>query len=126
MSSHAYARLGYGYDLGGDEGEYKILEDPDDLPWYDEGLGLETSAEQHLEKALGLPNVHFQTYGNRSEGYTGVLLFAGASLSRNWVAEIEIPEITDDHRAHLALALATLGINPEQGEPRWFLATHYG
>jgi hypothetical protein len=126
MGSHAYARLGYGYDLGGDEGEYKIREDIDELPWYDMDLGLKTSAEQHLENVLGLPNVHFQTYGNLSRGYTGDLLLAGTSLSRNWVAEIEIPEITDKHREHLALALKTLGITPEQGEPRWLLATHYG
>ncbi|MDX3260723.1 hypothetical protein PV336_16000 [Streptomyces sp. MI02-2A] len=129
MGSHAYARLGYGYDLGGDEGEFKTREDIESLDWYDEDLGLEESAKKVIGEFLTpeeSKGVHFQTYGNLSYGYTGTMLFTGPSLSRNWVAEIEIPEITDEHRHRLTVVLETLGITPDQEEPRWLLATHYG
>jgi hypothetical protein len=128
MGSHAYARLGYGYDLGGDDGEYKTREDIESLPWYDEDELLEEVALDHLKKVLGTEKVgvHFQSYGNLSNAMTGLMLFAGQSLSRNWVAEVEIPEITDEDRAHLAQALKVLGITPDQEEPSWLLATHYG
>jgi hypothetical protein len=147
MGSHAYARLGYGYDLGGDEGELKTLNDVEELDWYDEVEGLEESAIKALLAAVGFTEddyhadgyyerrkeawqkvgaIHFDSYGNSNSGYTGTLLFVGPSLSRNWVDEVEIPEITDEHRKRLAWALETLGIKPRQSDPRWLLATHYG
>jgi hypothetical protein len=147
MGAHAYARLGYGYDLGGDEGEYRLREDVEDLPWYDEDLGLEDSATKALLAVVGfteddyevdgyyerrkealkkIGSIHFQYYGNLYTGYTGTLLFAGPSLSKNWVESIEIPEITDAHRERLAWALEVLGLTPEQDEPGWLLATNYG
>lgn len=146
MGSHAYARLGFGYNLGGDEGVYHFREYEEDFPWYDEVEGLEESAYKALLAAVGFTEddwtvdgyferkieaskkvpVHFQYYGNSNHGYTGTLLFAGTSLSVNWVEEIELPVITDEHRKHLAWALEVLGITPDQGEPRWLLATHYG
>jgi hypothetical protein len=147
MGSHAYARLGYGYDLGGDEGELKTVNDVEELDWYDESEGLEESAMKALLAAVGFTEddytkdgyfdrlrearqkvgaLRFDSYGNSYTGYTGTLLFVGPSLSRNWVAEVEIPEITDEHRKRLAWVLETLGIEPSQPEPRWLLATHYG
>jgi hypothetical protein len=144
MGSHAYARLGYGYDLVGTDGEYKVSQDPEDLPWYDEGIGLVDSAMEVLLKAVGFTEddyrvdgyferqdaalekvgVHFRSYGGYD--YSGTLLFAGTSLNVNWIEPVDIPEITDAHRERLAWALKTLGLTPDQEEPRWFLATHYG
>lgn len=148
MGSHAYARLGYGYDLGGSEGDYRIVDDLESLPWYDEDLGLVGSATNALLAVVGFAEddcmvdgyydrrraalkkvggIHFACYGNSNYGYTGTLLFVGPYLNENWVAEVALPEIiTDEHRERLAWALEVLGLRPEQAEPSWLLATHYG
>jgi hypothetical protein len=125
MGSHAYATLGYGYDLGGDEGEYKLIYDPEELPWYDEDEGLAESANVVLAKA-GVHGTTFKQYGNSSSGYTGYMLLVGPYLHKNWVAEVDLPKITDEHHKILAKALEVLGLQPQQAQPHWLLATHYG
>jgi hypothetical protein len=148
MGSHAYARLGYGYDLGDTDSGDGLFDDIEALTWYDEDLGLEESAEKVLLAAVGFTeddymvdgyferrrdalkkfgSIHFQHYGNSISGYTGALLFVGQSLSINWVQEIELPVITDEHREQLKWALKVLGLDPDRTEqPGWLLATHYG
>lgn len=147
MGSHAYARLGYGYDLGDNDSGDGLFDDIEALDWYDEDLGLEESAEKVLLAAVGFAeddwrvdgyyerrreaskkiHVHFVHYGNSNTGYGGVLLFAGPSLSVNWVQQIELPVITDEHREQLKWALKVLGLDPDRTEaPGWLLATNYG
>ena len=125
MGSHAYATLGFGYDLGGDEGEYRLHNNLGDLPWYDEDHGLAESANEALG-AAEVRGLTFRQYGNSSAGYTGTMLLVGSYLHKNWVDEVDIPEITDEHRKSLAKALEVLGLRPRQDRPRWLLATHYG
>lgn len=149
MGAHAYARLGFGYDLGGDEGEYNLRTPIESLPWYDEDRDdLEGSAKRALLAAVGFAEddsrwddeylrlhneawskvgpVKFVHYGNLYTGYVGTLLLIGPSLNVNWVEKVEIPTITDEHHQQLAWVLETLGLEPDQEEPRWLLATRYG
>lgn len=134
MGHHAGAKIAYGYDLGGVDGEWNIRETDEygeiTLDWYDEHEDFHTQLQEILtEHADDLPGVRLIMYGHE---YNGTFLTATDTIehdaSGGWVETFDdavligVRMIAD---AKLKRAIEVMGIHPE-GPCGWHLLLSYG
>ena len=146
--------LAYGYNLGGDEGGWKIAEADEYGDWEPHWPDADDDPEGAVERFL-LASVGFTETDWRADGYrdrkktaqdqVGVQLESYCSgdypmwllaahvitVYRGDVKEIDFAELMADRLqgewdAKLALAIQTLGITPKQDKPKWLLVSYWG
>jgi len=149
MSDSPSGILAYGYDLGGKEAGWKFSVQ------YNTPLKTNLSLSLDIEKAERILlaqivdftetwettqqngfhtrekeakqklGIEFVRYG--SWDYSGYILASTIHMTNDW-GHAKVIEISLDHSAaeRLDRALRTLGIMPEQTEPKWILTSFYG
>ncbi len=156
MGQSTNAVLAYGYDLGGDESEWKIEEAGEYGAWepdwhHDEETDLISAAEQRLLESVGFA----ETYEDGADGYfrrereaqerLGVKFESYCSGDYPmWVlaahkitvyrgdsevidpAELAALPERNGWDAKLQAAVKTLGITPKQAKPAWLLVSYWG
>jgi hypothetical protein len=128
MAFSAQANLGYGFDLGGVEGEWKVAGPvPDfidvDSDEYDEDEGFDRLADLVRGSTASL-----ERYGTYD--MSGAVLVVGASQrGASWGCRpVELGFTAEDLArwdVELTEALALLGLTPTQEKPRWLMYALY-
>ncbi len=154
MGQSTNGMLGYGYDLGGDEGGWKVAEAGEYGEWMPSWSTEDGDVREDAERRL-LASVGFTETDWRAEGYYDRKRAASSRLGVEmeaycsgdypmWLlaaavitvyrgdckvvdfAALEAQRVDDEWDAKLAAAVEALGIEPTQDGPRWLLVSYWG
>lgn len=155
MGQSTNAVLAYGYDLGGDEGGWKIAEAGEYGEWEPHWAADEDDDPMAAAGKLLLASVDFAETDWRADGYRARKQAAEARLGVElesycsgdypmWLlaahtitvyrgdckeidfAALEKARADGDWDAKLTHALTTLGVTPKQERPGWLLVSYWG
>lgn len=130
MSDRPGGILAYGYDLGGRD-DWKFPANSKNLLWWNSSSkSFETNLLDRLNiviQANKLKPLDVQVVIYGSWSYPRYILASSVHTADDW-GTARVIEISLDHSAaqRLGDACEILGIEPQQSEPKWILASFYG
>lgn len=154
MGTSTNGILAYGYDLGGDEADWKVRQVDEygglTLDWYDDETEFVEAAEKRLLAAAGFIETDWQVDGyfareREAKERLGVefeyygsgdcsMLILAAKVITVHRGDAKLIDVTDLQREPveyhwdelLGSALTTLGLTPTQERPGWLLTSYWG
>lgn len=155
MGNSADAMLMYGYNLGGDDTGWEIVELDEDgcldrsrLAWLDDDRT--EDAETHLLASVGFAEDDWRaegyferkqaaerrvgvTFKNHCSGDSPMLVMSAHTITADWgnAQTIDLTALAqlvvdEGMDAKLAAAITALGMTPKQQSPAWLLCAYWG